>query len=272
MVRQSPALLPHDMEQGGTFHDADASVKQDVIVRRIQVKTPGAVFARRPACVMPSMRGRTAAIETARSRRQWGGPFAALASVVGRDAMCWSRAWLAVGRPSLVGTTVKDSHQGPRELGADAPLPQVAKQQVSVPPTVGGGGFLGVRVVEAAETVTLERGDGACAKDAKALAPTSHARAVGTEVATRQAGRQRCPTSTVGRGVLHAILKRQQHCAGPWRPQRLDTAWQVSPAATTRQWAPRLRRRAAWTPVPLSGPVATRVLQRCRRRADFPPA
>ena len=145
MVRQSPALLPHNMEQGGTFHDANASVKQSVIVR--QIRGGGQhVFAQRAAAA-ERHRGRAAAIETARSRQPWGGPFAALASVVGRDAMCSSRAWLAVGRPSLVGTTVKDSHQGPRELGADAPLPRVAKQQVSVPPTVGGGGFLGVHVV-----------------------------------------------------------------------------------------------------------------------------
>ena len=274
MVRQYPALFPHDMDQGFTFHDAYASVKHDVIVRRIKVKTTGAVFARRPSFVMPSMIGRTDAIEKALSLRQWGGPFDALASVFGRDALCWYRAWLAFGRPSLVGTPVKDPHQVPRDLVADEQLTQVAKQQVSVPTTVGGGCFLGVSVVEAADTVTLERGDGACAKEAKALDPTYHARSVCTEgwEATRQAWRQLFPTITVGRCFLHALLKMQQHCAGPLRHQRLDKAWQVYQAATTRQCAQRLRRLAEWTPVHLSGPVATMVLQRCRRRADCTPA
>jgi hypothetical protein len=72
--------------------------------------------------------------------------------------------------------------------------------------------------------------------------------------------------------LLHAILKLKQHCASQVRHQVLDKAWQVDQASTTRQVSPRLRRVAAWTPVPLRGPVATMVLKRCRRRVDFPPA
>ena len=114
--------------------------------------------------------------------------------------MFWYRAWLAFGRPSLVGTTVKDPHQVPRDLVADEKLTQVAKQQVYVPTTVGGGCFLGVSVVEAADTVTLERGYGEFAKEAKALDPTYHARSVCTDgwEATRQAWRQLFPKITVG--------------------------------------------------------------------------
>ena len=85
--------------------------------------------------------------------------------------MCWYRAWLAFGRPSLLGTTVKDPHKLPSDLVADEQLTRGAKQQVYVPTTVGGGCFLGVSVVEAADTVTVERGYGEFAKEAKALAP-----------------------------------------------------------------------------------------------------
>ena len=114
---------------------------------------------------------RTDAVEKALYLRQWGVPFDALAYVFGRDAMFWYRAWLAFGRPSLVGTTVKDPQQVPRDLVADEKLTRVAKQQVYVPTTVGGGCFLGVSVVEAADTATLERGYGEFAKEAKALDP-----------------------------------------------------------------------------------------------------
>ena len=89
MLHQYSALLPHEMDQGFPLHDADASVKQDVIVRRSTWHTTGAVFSLRPSCVMPSMIGRTAAVETARSLRQWGVPCEALASVFGRAALCW---------------------------------------------------------------------------------------------------------------------------------------------------------------------------------------
>jgi hypothetical protein len=89
-------------------------------------------------------------------------------------------------------------------------------------------------VVEAADTGTLEQGDGACAKEAKALAPDDQARAVCTDgwEATRQAGRGLFPKVKVGLCFLHAILKMKKHGAGQWRHQGLDRAWQVYQAAT----------------------------------------
>ena len=169
MLRQHPELFPKDMHQGFTFHDCYASVKQDLIVRRIKLQATGAVFTLRPSFVMPYMIARTEEVEKALYLRQWGVSFDALAYVFGRDAMFWYRAWLAFGRPSLLGTTVKEPQKLPRDLVADEKLTRVARQQVYVPTTVGSGCFLGVSVVEAADTETLERGYGEFAKEAKAL-------------------------------------------------------------------------------------------------------
>jgi hypothetical protein len=137
-----------------------------------------------------------------------GGPFDALAYVFGRDAMFWYRAWLAF-RPSLVDTTVKEPQKVPRDLVADEKLSRLAKQQVYVPTTVGGGCFLGVSVVEAADTVTLARGEGEFTKEAKALAPEYQACSVCTDgwEATRQAWRQLFPKITLVLCFLHSILK-----------------------------------------------------------------
>jgi hypothetical protein len=253
---------------------ADASVKPDLRRRRSTWLTTGAVFPRRPSCVMPSMMARPAAVDKALSLRPWGGPFDALASGFGRAALCWSRAWLAFGRPARVGTTVQEPQTLPRALVADEPLTQVAQQQGDVPTTVGGGCFLGGSVVEAAETVPVERGDGACAKAAQALAPASQARSVCTDgwAATRQAGRGLFPTITRGRCLLHALGQMKPPWAGQWRPQGLARAGPGSQAATPRQLAQRLRRVAEWPPLPRSGPVAPRGLQRGRRRIDCTPA
>ena len=92
MLRQYPELFPHDMDQCFPFHDAYASVKQDLIIRLITLITTGAVFTLRPSFVMPYMIARTDAVEKALYLRQCGVPFNALASVFGRDAMFWYRA------------------------------------------------------------------------------------------------------------------------------------------------------------------------------------
>ena len=89
MLSQYPALFPQEMDQGFPLHDSSVSIKQDLIMRRITLHTTEAVFTLRPSCVMPSMIARTDEVEKALSLRQWGGPFDALASVFGRNAMCW---------------------------------------------------------------------------------------------------------------------------------------------------------------------------------------
>jgi hypothetical protein len=274
MLRQYPELFPKDMDQDCTLHDCYLSVKQDLLVRRIKVKATGAVFALRPSFVMPSMIGRTEEVEQARALRQWGVSLDALASVVGRDAMFWYRAWLACGRPALLGTTVKDLQPGPTALVADEQVTWVAGQEVSIPTTVGGGCCLGGSVVAAADTAALETGDGECAQEARALAPAYQPRAVCPDGwhATREAWRRLFPTITLVRCLLHAVLKIQARCRGALRYHVLDRVWRVYQAPTKRQFAQRLRRLAEWTPAHRRGAVAEMVLQLCRRRADFPPA
>jgi hypothetical protein len=129
-LRQYPELFPQEMDQGFPLHASDVSITQDLLRRRITLQTTEAVFTLRPSFVMPSMIARTDEVEKALSLRQWGVPCDALASVFGRHAMCWYRAWLACGRPSLVGPTVQDPHKVPRALVADEQLTRVAKQQV----------------------------------------------------------------------------------------------------------------------------------------------
>ena len=57
--------------------------------------------------LMPYMVARTDDVDKGLYLRQWGVPFDALAYVFGRNPMFWYRTTMAMGRPSLVGTTTK---------------------------------------------------------------------------------------------------------------------------------------------------------------------
>ena len=76
------------------------------MLRRLELKATAAVFLVRPSFLMPSMVGRTEAVEQALALRHWGVPCDALVDVCGRDALDWYRAELALGRPTIVGSTV----------------------------------------------------------------------------------------------------------------------------------------------------------------------
>ena len=101
-----PELFPAGISEGFVLHDKSWSIKQQVMLRRLELKATAAVFLVRPSFLMPYMVGRTEAVEKALSLRHWGVPFDALVYVFGRDAMDWYRAALALGRPTIVGSTV----------------------------------------------------------------------------------------------------------------------------------------------------------------------
>src|SRR6266481_8881440 len=133
-----PELFPAGISEGFVLHDKSWSIKQQVMLRRIALKATAGVFLVRPSFLLPSMVGRTEAVEKALSLRHWGVPFDALVSVFGRDAMSWYRAEMALGRPTIVGRTVTQPEQLPGHVRADEKPPWALGQEVSVPTTGGG--------------------------------------------------------------------------------------------------------------------------------------
>ena len=136
---------------------------------------------------------------------------------------------------------------------ADEKLTQVAKQQVYVPTTVGGGCCLGVSVVEAADTVTVG-GARARVPRKRRLSRQTPRRARSAPTAGKRHVRRGGGSSPRSRWCCaFSVQKMKKHCAGQVRHQVLDRAWQVYQAATTRQFSQRLRRVAEWTPLHSAG-------------------
>jgi hypothetical protein len=269
-----PELFPQTMGQGYTFHDCYGSRKQGIGLRRIKLKATGAVFTLRPSFVLPYCVARTEEVEKALFLRQWGVPFSALAYVFGRDAMFWYRAWLSLGRPNLVGTTVKDGATMPQDVVADEKITWLAGEEVVVPTTVGGGCVLGINVAQEATSAGLEDAYREFVTEAQAVFPKYQARSVCTDgfQATREAWRRLFPTITLVLCYLHAILKIKERCRGALRRQVLDRAWHVYQATTKGHFAQRVRRLSEWASATLDGTVAEMVSKLCRHRTDFTPA
>lgn len=88
-------------------------------MRRVRLVETGEVYQLRPDFVMPYMVGRTEEVEKELYLRRYGVPFDALAYVLGRDASYWYRVCQALGRFSIVGTTVNDNQTIPVNLIAN---------------------------------------------------------------------------------------------------------------------------------------------------------
>jgi hypothetical protein len=274
MNRQHPELFPAAFSGGFRLHDTYHSVKQGLRLRRIKLLQTGEVFLVRPSLLMPYLVAKTDEIEKVLYLRQWGVPFEALAHVFGRDAMFWYRAWLSLGRPNLVGTTVKRTEIMPQDLVADEKITWLGGQEVVIPTTVGGGCVLGISVAQEATSDSLEDAYREFVTEAHEVFPEYQARSVCTDgfPATREAWRRLLPHLTVVLCFLHSILKIKERCRGALRRQVLDRAWRVYQAATKRQFSQRLRRLSEWATTTLDGTVAEMVSKLCQHRSDFTPA
>lgn len=113
LIVEHPELFPVEINQGYCFHGFRTSAKLGLVSRRIRLVANGQAYQLRPDFVMPYMIGKTEEVEKGLYLRQFGVPYEAIAYVLGKDPMYWYRASLALGRPSIVGTTIKDGQAIP---------------------------------------------------------------------------------------------------------------------------------------------------------------
>src|SRR5215467_3036146 len=116
---QHPELFPAIIDEGFVLHDKSWSIKQQLMLRRIELKYTAGVFLVRPSFLMPYMVGRTEEVEKALYLRHGGVAFDALIYVFGRNAMYWYRAKTALRRHRIMGSTVKQPEKLPEHLLAD---------------------------------------------------------------------------------------------------------------------------------------------------------
>ena len=115
--QRMPELFPRDFVHGYKLKDGRVSSKQDLLLRRIVLRD-GTAYSIRPSFLMPYMTARTEDVEGPLFLRQFSVPFWALVHVFGRDPMSWYRWECALGRASIVGTTVRHAAL-PKHLLAD---------------------------------------------------------------------------------------------------------------------------------------------------------
>lgn len=112
-----PELFPVGIEEGYCFHGFVESGKLDLSTRRIRLKCNGQAYQLRPDSVMPYMIGKTEEVEKGLYLRRYGVPYEGIAHVLGHSAMYWYHATQAMGRVSIVGSTVKDPEAIPPSPG-----------------------------------------------------------------------------------------------------------------------------------------------------------
>lgn len=270
VFNQYPELFPAGMAGGYTLHDRYFSRKQGFYLRRIKLRSNGAVYQIRPSIVVPYLAARTADLEKPLYLRRYGVPFEALAYVFGRNPMYYYRAWLSLGRQRIVGTTLKRTGL-PAHLIADEKQTWLLSEKRYLATTVGGGCFLGAALCEDASTEGLKKGYGEFQREAREAVPDYKPVSVCTDgwKATREAWRLLWPKVILILCYLHSVLKIRERCREALREEVLGKAWKAYQGRNKREFAQRLRRFGEWAVKQTSGAVQEMIVKLCRLKDEF---
>jgi len=270
--RDRPELFPKAFAQGFTLKDARRSKKTGLYLRRIRCKATAQAFTVRPSFVLPYMAGYTAQAEKALLLRSFGVPFWALARVFGRDPLYWHRLEIALGRNSLVGTSVRQAAL-PEHLLADEHHQTLDGVKVYVATTVAQGCCLGATLSPSADEGGLTTAYGVFQQEAVNVKADYQPQTVNADgwAATRAAWQTLFKWVVVLRCFLHGwlnIRERGKHLQEVFRTLG-EKVWHAFRAENRRSMAQRLRRLGEWAKANLKGVVLDQVNKLCARAGEY---
>lgn len=263
-----PELFPEGFARGYRMKDGRTSLKQTVVMRRIELRD-GRSYSIRPSFLMPYMTARTEEVEVPLFLRKFGVPFWALARVFGGDSMYWYRLEIGLGRNSLVGTTVR-TVELPEHLLADEHHRRRDGEKNYIATTVAAGCVLGAALSESAGTDDLKEAYGVFKEEARDLDPTYIPRTVNTDGwhGTQAAWRILFPLVAILQCFLHAWLKirdRAKHL-GELFFETSERVWHAYHAPDCRSFSQRIRSLRSWASGCLTGIVLDKVVDLCNKR------
>jgi len=263
-----PELFPAGFAQGFQMKDKRTPKKIPILLRRI-VLADGTAYTIGPSFLMPYATARTCEVEHPLFLRKFGVPFWALAHVFGRNPMFWFRQECALGRNSLVGTTIRKAAV-PEHLLADEHHQTRDGEKVYLATTVGAGCCLGVAVAESAGSDDLTVAYGVFREEACNVNPDYAPKTVNTDgwKATQAAWRALFPLIVVLCCYLHAWLKIRDR-AKNLKETFYDLStrvWEAYHAPDKRTFSQRLRQLSTWARQHVSGVVLDAVLDLCAKK------
>lgn len=249
IIKQSPELFPTGTTNKYLMKDIYHSKKLSIPIRRIQVG--GVSYTIRPSCVMPYMTGMTHDIEKPLFLRKFNVPFWGLSYVFGKNPMYWYRIEAFLGRYSIVGTTIRNSKDLPKNLSADEKHTHLLGEKAYIATTVANGCILGASVASSAGDDDLEKAYSHYKEEAQCLDPNYAPDTVNTDgwPATQNAWKRLFPFVSLVQCFLHIYISIRNRTRKKFKDAFQITApklWNCYNAKNKASFSQRVRRLHEW--------------------------
>lgn len=272
LFRAAPELFPDGFARGYWLKESRTSRKLGLRVRRVRLTATGESFTVRPAFALPYMAGWATDASGPLFLRAFGVPFWALARVFGRDHAYWYRVEVALGRPSVAGTTLRRADV-PAHLLADEHHQPRDGTKGYIATTVGEGCCLGAELAQTAGTEDLRAAYGVFKAEAQDVRPGYAPATVSVDgwASTHQAWRLLFPLVALLRCFLHGWLNvRSRGKLNAAFRELSERVWHAYHAADRRSFAQRLRRLGEWARAHVSGAwLLEQVAKMCGRAKEY---
>ena len=170
---QFPQLFPSAMSSGYRLHDIRLSKKQeDLPRRRIKLKSTGACYTIQPSFMLPYMVGTTEEAAKALFLRKHGLSYDGITYILGKDDMYWQRIELSLSRMNIVGTTLQDSSNLPKDIASDEKHTKHLGEKSYACITATADCILGASISQKADTEGLKEAYEEFKQDSQAIDPT----------------------------------------------------------------------------------------------------
>jgi len=244
-IASNPELFPSEITGGYRMKDGYYSKKQSIMIRRIEIA--GTAYTIRPSFVTPYMAGMTDGVEKALFLRKFNVPFWALSQVFGKNPMYWHRLEQALGRNSIVGTTVRNADDIPEHLGADEKHTWILGDKVYIATTVGDECILGASISGDAGEQSLRNAYQVFKDEAQCLKPDYTPTTVNMDgwQATRNAWKFLFTSVVIICCFLHVFIKIRDRAKRKYKDIFTEAAsklWDCYHAENKRSFSQRVRR------------------------------
>lgn len=251
IIQRHPEIFPKEIVYGYHMKDQYLSSKQNIIIRRIVLKSTNISYSVRPSYLMPYMVGKTQEIKTALFLRQFAVPFWALVTICGRNKMYWYRIVVSIGRNSIVGSLCRKESQIPKHLCVDEKHSKLKRNKVYIPMTAAKECLFGISITENADELSLEDGYSDFKTEAISHYKKYSPETVNTDgwLATGLAWKNLFKPICVILCILHVYIKirdRFKH-KGSIFVEVSERLWNAFRALNRKSFSQRIRRLHEWT-------------------------
>jgi hypothetical protein len=267
-----PELFPGGFAGGYRLKESRTSRKLGLRLRRVRLRATGESFTVRPSFALPYMAGLTDDASGPLFLRAFGVPFWALAVVFGKDHGYWYRVEVALGRNSVVGTTLRRADVPAHLLADEHHQPRDGVKNY-VATTVGAGCCLGAALAQTAGTEDLQAAYGVFKREARDVQPGYTPATVSVDgwASTHQAWLLLFPLVALLRCFLHGWLNaRSRGKLNESFGELSEKVWHAYHASSRRSFAQRMRRLWEWARAHVSGAWLLEQIQKmCGRSKEY---